>query len=183
MICKKQPAFLMGKPTPISDVWEVQLQPDLWRRLKMAAAERKTTYSNVTRYCVFRLAEKQNLRWNPLLQKALESTRLISRTEIHRHMLCLYGEDVKLLRFAAWTLGISVSAFVRLCLWLYLPRIAMETHSKRRVTAAELFLLGTKRWLCIPMQALNHFGIPHLRQQLFSSFLPWQWWPPGSLTI
>lgn len=183
MICRKQPAFLTGKPTQISDVWEVQLQPALWRRLQMAAIQRQTTYSNITRYCVFRLAEKQNLRWNPVLQNALDSTRIVGRADLHRHMLCLYGEDVRLLRLAALTLGISVSAFIRICLWLYLPRIAMEIRSRKSVSSIELFLLGTKRWLCIPMQALNRCGIPHLRQQLFSNFLPWHWWPPPAPTV
>ena len=183
MICRKQPAFLAGKPTPISDIWEVQLQPKLWQKLQAEATRRKTTYSAITRYCVFRLAEKQNLRWNIVLCQAFESMRH-STQEVpkHRHMLCLYGEDVKLIRLAAMTLGISVTAFVRLCLWLYLPRIAMEIHSKRSVSEIELFLLGTKRWLSIPFQALNRYGIPHLRQQLFSNFLPWHWWASVSLT-
>ena len=183
MICRKQPAFLAGRPTLISDVWEVQLQPDLWHRLRMATKQRRTTYSNVTRYCIFRLAEKQNLRWNPLFSNAVKSTKVAGRKEMHRHIVCLYGEDVRLLRLAAMTLGITVSAFVRMALWLYLPRVAMEIRSKRSVSAIELFRLGTKRWIQIPMQALNHHGIPHLRQQLFSNFLPWHWWPSPMLTI
>ncbi len=184
MICRKQPSFLIGKPTQISDVWEVQLQPQLWRRLRMAAAQRQTTYSNVTRYCAFRLAEKQNLSWNRLLQQAYDATkRSAGESRLHRHMLCLYGEDVKLIRIAALTLGISVTAFIRISLWLFLPRVAMENHSNRLISADELFRLGTKRWLKIPFQALNRFGIPHLRQQLFSNFLPWHWWAPAAVTI
>lgn len=183
MTCRKQPAFLVEKPTKINDVWEVGLQPELWRRLCVTAALRRTTYSSITRYCVFRLAEKQNLRWHPLFSDALKSSKVHKGQELHRHMVCLYGEDVRSLRLAAMTLGITVSAFVRMALWLYLPRVAMEIRSRRTVSAAELFFLGTKRWLSIPMQALNRFGIPHLRQQLFSSFLPWQWWPPAAPTV
>lgn len=159
------------------------MQADLWQRLRLAAKQRRTTYSNITRYCIFRLAEKQNLRWNPLFLNAMKSIRMAGKQEMHRHMVCLYGEDVRLLRIAAMTLGITVSAFVRMALWLYLPRVAMEIRSKRSVSEAELFILGTKRWLSIPMQALNQFGIPHLRQQLFSSFLPWHWWASAAVTV
>jgi len=91
-------------------------------------------------------------------------------------MICLYGEDVKLLRLAAMRLNLTVSAFIRLALWLYLPRLAMEKRSKRFVTREALFLLGTKRWMLIPYAALNHDHRPALRRFAFASFPPWYWW-------
>jgi hypothetical protein len=50
--------------------------------------------------------------------------------------MCLYGDDEKLIRVAAMDLGITMSAFVRLALELYLDMLAMEKQSKPYVTDA-----------------------------------------------
>lgn len=172
-----------AKPVKIADVWEVTLPPKLWRSLVSCSRFRKSSYSWVTRYCVFRLAESQNLRWSKSLAKIYNDVRteVAQGGKLHRHMLCLYGEDIKLIQFAAMQLGISVTAFVRLALAMYLARLAMETHSSKAVTPAEFFQLGIKRWLQIPWRALNIARIPHIRQLLFNGFPPHLWWgAPGA---
>jgi len=52
--------------------------------------------------------------------------------------MCLYGDDEKLIRVAAMDLGITLSAFVRLALELYLHLLAMEKHSRWYITDAHL---------------------------------------------
>lgn len=182
MKCKKQPPYLRERPTPITDVWEVRISVNHWQALVNTAKQRRCSFSNITRYCVFRLAERQNLCWRKNLNEAAEKvkTEAPSGNEGHRHLVCFYGEDIRLVRLAAMTLGISVSAFVRLSLFLFLPRLALEIHSRKSVSAKELFLLGTKRWQQVHHAALNNFQTPHMRQFSFSNFFPWQWWPPTS---
>ena len=178
MKCQRQPAFLSDKPTPINDIWEVHLSQRLWRQLACLSRNRACTYSTITRFCVFRLAEPEQLRnfrlFNRLVPKIRRETA--QAPALHRHMLCLYGEDIKLLRLAAMRLNMTVSAFIRLALWLYLPRLAMEKNSSRFISPEMLFQLGTKRWMIIPYAALNHECKPAIRHFTFASFPPWFWW-------
>ena len=182
MKCLKQPAFLANKPAKISNLWEVQLSRKLWQSLAGMAKLRRTSYSTITRYCVFRLVEQQNLRTLPLYTSVLNQIREEMRETPtkHRHMVCLYGDDEVLIRIAAMRLGITVSALIRLALWLYLPRIAMEKHSPKSVGDDTLFWRGIKRWAQIRCNAFNTLGIPTLRTFTFNSFAPQTWWPrPG----
>ena len=178
MKCRKQPPFLAGKPTPIEDVWEVHLVGAIWRYLAEIARRRKVSYSTIARYCIFRLAEQKNLKmtssWQAVHQK--NKAQIAGSGQLHRHLVCLYGEDVVLLKLAAIRLGITVSALIRLALVLYLPCLAMENHSKEIVDEQELFLRGIKRWMRIELTELHAFGQPAIHQFTFSMFLPWQWW-------
>ena len=88
----------------------------------------------------------------------------------------LYGEDVLLLRMAALRLGLTVSAFLRLALHIYLPKLAAKSHDKEHISTAELFWRGIKRWKQIALTAVNHGSFPAIRQFTFSSFMPWEWW-------
>ncbi len=181
MQCKRQPPYLVSKPTPIADVWEIRLSDSYWRGLVNAARQRKCSFSNITRYCIFRLAERQNLTWRKSLLKAASQAKIgrPSSRQGHRHLVCFYGEDIKLVRIAALNLGINVSAFVRLALYLFLPRLALDNHSRRSVSARELLYLGIKRWQHVHHAALNNYNIPLYRRFTFSNFFPWQWWPPA----
>jgi hypothetical protein len=182
MKCLKQPAFLANKPAKINNLWEVHLSRKLWQSLAGLAKLRKCSYSTITRYCVFRLVEQQNLRTLPLYKSVLNQIREEMRETPtkHRHMVCLYGDDEVLIRIAAMRLGITVSALIRLALWLYLPRIAMEKHSSKSVSDYAFFWRGIKRWAHIRCNAINTLGIPTLRTFTFSNFAPHAWWPrPG----
>lgn len=144
MKCKRQPPYLREMPTPITDVWEVRISANHWKILVNTAKQRQCSFSNLTRYCVFRLAERQNLSWRKYLTEVAEKVKAETPRgrEGHRHLVCFYGEDIRLVRLAAMNLGISVSAFVRLALFLFLPRLALEIHSRKSVSPTELFFLG-----------------------------------------
>lgn len=179
MKCKKQPAFLDGRPTPIQDVWEVHLKPQVWLRIQTAAKTHHKTYSTVTRFCVLELAERSHLRNRGSIQKILniEGSREDSVAEVnHRHLVCFYGEDMLLVRMAALRLGVTVSAFIRLALHIYLRYFATDFHSCRRVTAEMLFWKGIKRWRSIPITAINELSLPAIRSFAFISFLPHERW-------
>lgn len=185
MKCKSQPQFLAGRASQVTDVWEVKLPKSMADRLRRSSTCRKSSYSSITRYCAFRLAEKEKLRWSGLIVRARGEIRKMQAPadKRHRHMVCFYGEDIKLIKLAAMALNISVSEFIRIALWLYLPRLVMDSHNRKYVSDAELFWLGIKRWLCIPLGALNNARQPTLRRYLFSSFPPAHWWPPRNLHL
>lgn len=178
MRCHTQHPHLRNKPVQVHDLWEVLISSKLWAKIQDLAKKRKCSYTTITRYCAFRLAEKETLRWNRSFQKAHEiaETEQSTTTDVHRHMVCLYGEDVLMLRLAALRLALTVSAFLRLALQLFLPRFDADTDNRRCISALELFWRGIKRWKQIPLAALNHSGMPAIRRFAFSSFMPWEWW-------
>ncbi len=188
MKCTKQPAFLEGKPTPIADVWEVRLPTAQWQKIRARSKERRTTYSTITRLCIFELAERSSLRMRGALEKLCAANRAECQgADLHRHIVCFYGEDVLLVRMAAMRLGITVSAFIRLALKLYLRHFAQDFHSRRsggeRITSELLFWKGIKRWISIAVTPLNEFSLPQSRNYTFASFPPEsRWgWPEGVL--
>ncbi len=182
MKCTKQPAFLEGKSTPITDVWEVRLPVPLWNRMKAAAKEHRTTFSTITRLCVFELAERSSLRMRGVFKEMCVANRAECQgADLHRHMVCFYGKDVQLVRMAAMRLGITVSAFIRLALKLYLRHFAVDFHSQRprvEITPEMIFWKGIKRWISIAITTVNEFSIPLSRKYTFLSFPPesrWGW--------
>lgn len=182
MQCRKQPKFLENRPTPITDLWEVRLPARLWREIVRIARTRGKTFSTITRFCVFALAERSSLRWHKKFVELHKEDKaeLKAAGEIHRHMLCLYGEDVRLIRLAALELKITVSAFIRLALRFYLRYFAMEKQSRRYPNDAKLFWLGIKRWITITLHAVNELSLPDYRRYVHQSFPPeYRWGYPA----
>jgi len=177
MKCTRQPEFLAHKPTKITEVWEVRMPRSLWRRVCATAMRRGTSFSLISRFCAFALAERNQVRG----RRALSELHEIDRNDYaagdhHRHLVCLYGEDARLLRLAAIQLGISVAALFRIALKLYLRRLDMDIHSQRYVSDACLFWRGIKRWIAIPLTATNNLTLPTQRSFTFQSFPPEQRW-------
>jgi hypothetical protein len=143
MKCLRQPKFLQDKPVQIANLIEVHIAAPQWRAIVKLARARGWTFSMMTRFCVLRMASKTRIEWTTRLKEAHDKAKLRisiarAKSEVHRHMLCLYGDDEKLIRVAAMDLGITMSAFIRLALELYLHLLAMEKHSKWYVTDAHL---------------------------------------------
>ena len=177
MKCNKQPGFLASKPTPIADLWEVRLPQGLWLRVRNLAMNQGQTFSTVTRLCAFQFAEMNHKNWpRKLAELKRRDKEEYSGGVHHRHMVCLYGEDARLLRLAALQMGISVSAFIRLALRLNLTKLAVEFHIRGEKFEELIFWKGIKRWIAIPLTALNHLSLPTLRQFTFQSFPPEQRW-------
>jgi len=132
MICRKQLPYLEKRGTPISNLWEIRLSPKLWARVIFAARSKNVSYSWIVRYCVFRLAKRKCLRMFPAMENLSRKIRENQpRAEkCHRHMLCLYGADEKLLRLRALQLGITVSMMVRLALEWFLFKIEKSIECK-----------------------------------------------------
>jgi hypothetical protein len=165
MTCRKQPRFLAQKQIQITNILEVRLAPKQWNKIKIASWQRNRTYSTITRYCVLRLARKCSLRWSGKLHETIGEVQrgLAVAKDMHCHMMCLYGEDEKLIRLAAIELGLTLTAFVRLAIELYLRTLAMEKHSKNFVSGQDLKWEGIRLTQEIQIFAANVGGWPLLR--------------------
>lgn len=175
MKCRSQPKFLEGKPIQITNVLEIRLASRYWIRIQTTAGQRKRTYSTISRYCVLRLARKCSLSWTPKLREARRMVALNAAPagKLHRHMLCLYGEDEKLIRLAAMDLGLTITAFVRLALELYLSRIAMEKHCYRHVSDEQVKREAIRSIQSTDIAATNRDGLPLARTLTCLAF-PWE---------
>ncbi len=165
MKCKSQPRFLENCQVHITNVLEIRLAPIHWNRIKIAAWQRNRTYSTITRYCVLRLARKCSLRWTPKLQAATQGVQrgLRIAKDMHRHMMCLYGDDEKIIRLAAMDLGLTLTAFVRLALELYLSAFAMEKRNRRPISNLTLTSEGIRFTEEVQIFAENGGGWPYAR--------------------
>jgi hypothetical protein len=165
MKCHRQPRFLENKPVQITHLLEVRLAPVHWNRIKILVWQRRRTYSTITRYCVLRLARKCSLRWTPKLGAATQRVKegLDIALDMHRHVMCLYGEDEKLIRLAAMELGLTMTAFVRLALELYLDALAMVKRNQRPITNDDLTWEGIRLTETIQIFAANGGGWPFSR--------------------
>lgn len=153
MQCQKQPKFLEDRPTPITELWEVRIPSALWQQIRRLARQRATTYSMITRYCIFRFSSQ--FGWNRRKytedQCRQEREDYKRAPELHRHIVCFYGDDLKRVRIMALELGLTVSALIRLALRIYLRRIAMENQGRRYVGPEVLF------WEAIKIYHKLHF--------------------------
>ena len=179
MKCRKQ---LRYHKIPISSLWEVHLDVHVWTRVVKAAKNRGCTISWITRYCVFRLARKKNLYMRQAMK--IHSNELKSKyTNLqcyHRHIICLYGDDEKLLRIAAMQLGITVSHMIRMALYWFLPKV--ENFS---IKWQEIYYHGTKICRFLSFVRKSMLKIPFFDTIFYEKWCPSQWWrrPRFSISV
>jgi hypothetical protein len=179
MKCRKQKRYINQE---IASLWEVNVEEKLWRRIVEAANVKggRCTFSWITRYCVFRLMRKKNLRMRQAMKIHSEriKTRQKSAEKHHRHILCLYGDDEKLLRLAAMQLGITVSQFIRLALVWFLPKIENSI-----VKWEHIFYHGTKICRYFDFTRTNRYKIPFYDKIFYEKWSPLEWWGRPDVTI
>jgi hypothetical protein len=178
MQCRKQPRFLKDKPVQITHLLEVNLAPIHWNRIKLCSWQRRRTYSTITRYCALRLARKCSLQWTPKLRHTVSGVQqgLAIAKDMHRHMMCLYGDDEKIIRLAAIELGLTITGFVRLAIELYLQTLVMEKRSQRLVTNNSLTWEGIRFIQEIQIFAVNGGSRPFYRNLTCLAFDPDSYW-------
>lgn len=179
MKCLRQLPFYR---LPIANIWEVKLEKEVWERVCKVAKERQCTFSWVTRYCVFRLARKKNLIMRPAMENHSCKIKKIyqGQKKLHRHMLCLYGDDEMLIRLAALRLGVTVSHLIRISLYWFLPKI-----ESRQVTWPQIFYHGTKICRFIDTTRTNMLQMPFYETLFYGKWPQEKWWkrPRPAVTI
>jgi hypothetical protein len=90
--------------------------------------------------------------------------------------MCLYGDDEKIIRLAAMDLGLTITAFVRLAIELYLQTLVMEKRSTRLVSNAHLTLEGIRFIENIQIFAVNSGSRPFYRNLNCECFTCESYW-------
>lgn len=163
---------MAGREIQISNILEARLAPSQWNRIKIAAWQRRKTYSTITRYCVLKLARKTTLKWTTKLRQTTQGVEqgLNIAKDMHRHLVCLYGEDEKLIRLAAIELGLTLTAFIRLAIELYLQTLAMVNRNQRFVSNDHLTWEGIRFTESVQIFATNSGDWPAIRSLNFVCF-------------
>jgi len=179
MKCRKQ---RKSYRLEIASLWEVRLELDLWKRVVRVAREHKCSYSWITRYCVFKLVRREVLNTELVSPENSKSIAMEihsnKNTPLHRHILCLYGDDEKLLRIAAMQLGLTVSRMIRLALQQYLPTIEKKTAKWEHI-----FYHGAKICKYFDHKRANILKMPFTDRIFYTKWSPREWWKRPEVTI
>jgi len=139
----------------IDCILEVRLNHETWEKVVRIAEMKKKSYSWIVRYCVFRLIKRADakayiLNWKSG-KRRIELKLLEERVKkgcgdnLHRHKLCLYGNDELLIRMTAGLLHYSMSHLVRLALEWNLDELERISNAKSgRFHRLAFYSLGIK---------------------------------------
>jgi len=177
MICRKQRKYYKLE---ISSTWEVQLDINIWKRVVNAANYHKCSFSWITRYCVFRLARKKNIFFRHAMKihsNRIKESNKTSKSH-HRHIMCLYGDDEKILRLTAMQLGVTVSHLIRLALHWFLPKIENKSTKWEHI-----FYHGTKISKKTFVTRTNILNMPDNDTIYYGKWAKNEWWNRPKITI
>ncbi len=160
----------------ISCIFEIQLARKYWQRISTLAEKHSISYSWIVRLCLFKLLQRPNDRLQHMTIMLKE--KFIDHGRDHRHMLCLYGEDERYVRFKAATLGMTISKLVRCSLELYLDQVEAELES-----GVDVVLAGTKLFAAIEQVLIRNLDMEiHIRKNKYVPFSRSQYWAKRPIT-
>ena len=145
----------------IDSILEIRLHDETWGKIVRIANIKHKSFSWVVRYAVFRLikrkdhvkyiqgweSEDRHEKFRNLseLARVKRVPTTGSHGSMHRHKLCLYGEDELLIRLCAARLSCTMSHLVRLALEWNLDNLGKSICNKLgRFHHLSFFWLGIK---------------------------------------
>jgi hypothetical protein len=100
----------------------------------------------------------------------VKNTHALAQTT-HRHIMCLYGEDEKLLRITAMELNMTVSHLIRLALYKYLPIVEKRTFHWRFI-----YYYGTRITRYLDISRANQVKFPFFDHIFYTKWPIESWW-------
>ena len=158
----------------IREVFEIRLRPEVWQRVRKIAQQNQLSYSWIVRLCLFKCFRKgvkidQNII--SLRRHLRGEIWQLGQSKLHRHMLCLYGDDSNFLRLAASKVGLTITQFVRIALALHLDDVEAELN----MNSLDVVFKGTKMFRDNGFQKL--FGMEfHITDYAFKPFSRDSYW-------
>lgn len=150
----------------IDNVLEIRVDNEVWKRIMLVSEAKKKSYSWVVRYCLFRLI-KRNLPTKRAPSRNFPGMGATS-TPLHRHRLCLYGNDELYIRMTAALHKITMTSLVRWALLSHLSRLERTLHRfDGRFHELSLYWLGIKHYTDVDFHTVP-LEPPRLRFTPFS---------------
>jgi len=179
--------------TPYVDHFlEIRLNQDTWAKIVQVATLKDKSYSWVVRYCLFRLIKrqmrvdfvqqtfpgaKQIKKWKKFgaLSRVARSHIYSEQGELgslHRHKLCLYGQDELMIRMTAGMFNFSMSHLVRLALEWHLDELLrLSNGGVSRFHRLAFYWLGIKLYHDVDLPILSppdkHFHLKHFDEAYY----------------
>jgi len=164
--------YLKKETECIESILEIRLNEKTWNEITKVAKVKKKSYSWIVRYTVFRLINRKDpvkyiqgwdsnirqIKFFKLNEKIKKDNLAISETcsEMHRHKLCLYGEDELLIRLCAAMLNCSMTHLVRLALEWYLSELGRVMPGKPgQFHQSAFYWLGIKLFKAVDLHSFN----------------------------
>ena len=143
-------------PVHPDSILEIRLKPVIWAKVVSVARVNRTTYSWVVRYCLFRLIKRKDPRRNvgDMIYRCnspkfklmdMRAGEHLNFDNLHRHKLCLYGEDEFFIRMSAALMHCTMTHLVRLALEWYLDELERQSLNRSsRFYKFAFYWLGIK---------------------------------------
>ena len=162
---------------PIANVLEIRLNSETWEKVTKVADSMETTYSWVVRYALFRFIRRGRPLSEPLAQTGESQGSGRRLRQLHRHRLCLYGDDELFVRIFAGRVGVTMTRLVRMALARYLDslvrKIFMWEYIGSRKFSARFFWLGVKSFAGVEIPTT----LPPNRHFDFKRYPEKDYWP------
>lgn len=174
--------------TKPDNILEIRVCPNRWAQVKRVAGWRERSYSWVVRYCVFRFIRShrslkrlkrsgEDFKQGVLADRRRSThdgaLRQVTAPNLHRHRLCLYGDDELYIRVTAAALNFTMTHLVRLALEWNLDRLEGSTIGRPNVFHSRAFcLLGVKLYTGVDFP----IGYPEVKQILLHRFPRKAYW-------
>ena len=155
---------------------EIRLNQVTWTKIVKIAGQKEKSYSWIVRYCVFRLikrqmddgfvhpwltSEKGRKKWKKFGALSRQTRNHIYAENgkpgnLHRHKLCLYGNDEMLIRMTAGKFNFSMSHLVRLALEWNLGELERQSHGRPcRFHRLAFYWLGIKLYSDVDLPIIS----------------------------
>jgi len=126
----------------VTEQLEIRIRIEHWQNIVQMAKKHRITFTWVTRLCLFRLLDKWKNLDKEILLANLEEKEAMQKSKekcerLHRHILCLYGDEIRV-RFLAAKLGLTITQLVRIAIILFIASLVDP------IERAELVKQGVK---------------------------------------
>jgi len=169
-------------------ILEVRLPLETWEKIVRIATVKKRSYSWVVRYCVFRLIKRKDPfmyitnhvlepgkhdKWKKFRTLHSRVEQQASAGNLHRHKLCLYGEDEMFIRITAGLMRCTMTYLIRLALEWYLDELQrLSSERPSRFHSHAFYWLGIKLYGGVDLPT----SIPEERILLLRRFRETEYW-------
>jgi len=156
--------FYKKERVRIDNILEIRLDCKTWERISQIAVFKGKSFSWVVRFAVFRFIKRKDVvtfirtptRWAKYQSLSDLAKKQASARAIHRHKLCLYGNDEFLIRMTAAMLCCTMTHLVRLSLEWNLGELERSAVLPGRFHRLVWYWMGIKLFRDVKLPIMSH---------------------------